>query len=439
MNMRKYWNLALPLAFLGLALGTTACKEDEASADEQTRQELLELDPFGKSSDEGVRFWGIISQLCGDDEMPDEWRTMRFSPKMGFADELDPYTRVVVASDLATAAQRFANLTEAPVDAATTDYEWTDPLVGTLKYHAGSPTDNYLAKVEVNIPQMPTLKKLLYRTHAQAGTNAEFTGTAYYRFGDVVQKAGDLWICVRPPFGPDGIEESLWVTLSPLSGKYIKEVHYHGYYWRLFQNLGKHKEEMEDFAEFVYALQHPAEFFKNLSANAGLRFFHDMNPKHISMNNQWFFASVGKAWRQQGLFQKLFYNTDGILEENGLNLFYNTWGTEFNLPPDYKFYLANYSGPNWKTARYTTVKKNMMTTGIDFLDYSTKGTGKASPGRAYVIRCAKGSELTTGRYHYKTPLAGCTEVYVYNKYFYPQGLSLNTDPEVATEAMYNAR
>ena len=441
MKKNAFLNLMLLTVCAAISVTVSSCKEDGESDEEKARQEMLELDPYGKASEEGVLFWSVIIQLTSTEEMPDDWRTARFNPSIGIADEVDPYTRVVITSDRATAAERFANLTDAPVDETTTDYEWSNDLVGTMKYHAGDDSNYYIAIVDVDIKQMPTLKKIIYRTMAQNGMNAEFSGTAYYRFGDVVQKGSDLWICVRPPFGPEGQEESQWVTVSQLPNRYLKEVNYHGYYWRLFQNLGKHKEEMENFAELVYAMEHSEQFFNNLSRKPSLKFFHDFNVNNTKLNNRWFFACVDKAWKRLGLYEKLFHSANGIQEENGLNLFYNTWKLSVNIPLDYTFYYAKFSGENWKKASYETTKKSAMSTGIDFLEeYSMKGQGSHTPSKAYVIRCALGSELCEGgNYHFKTALVGCTDVYVFNKYFYPQGFDLNNDPEETTEAMFNAR
>ena len=172
-----------------------------------------------------------------------------------------------------------------------------------------------------------------------------------------------------------------------------------------------------------------------------MKFFHDFNVNNTKLNNRWFFACVDKAWKRLGLYEKLFHSANGIQEENGLNLFYNTWKLSVNIPLDYTFYYAKFSGENWKKASYETTKKSAMSTGIDFLEeYSMKGQGSHTPSKAYVIRCALGSELCEGgNYHFKTALAGCTDVYVFNKYFYPQGFDLNNDPEETTEAMFNAR
>lgn len=79
----------------------------------------------------------------------------------------------------------------------------------------------FMAQVEVNIKQMPGLKKIIYYSEEQAGENGAFNGSAYYRFGDVVSKTNadgetEYWICVRPAFGPEKREESHWISVSDL-------------------------------------------------------------------------------------------------------------------------------------------------------------------------------------------------------------------------------
>ena len=133
-----------------------------------------------------------------------------------------------MTNDVATAATRYGDLVGLEIDESTTGYQFSLDGLGSLNYQRGSENDQYLAQVSVDIKQMPHLKKILYQTEKQAGLNASLTGTAYYRFGDVVQdEFGSYWICVRPSFSLEGKGDSHWMSTSfPLPEENI--YHYKG-------------------------------------------------------------------------------------------------------------------------------------------------------------------------------------------------------------------
>ena len=192
--------ILMALLVVGIGMSFASCKEEELTEEEKQQKAEKEMAA-------AQEWWDVVSQLTDVQEFPDEWQKATFEPAIGKASESDPYTRVISTNDLATAAQRFAYLTGAPVDETTADYTWSHKDAGSLTYHAGSTAGTCLAQVDVNLKQMPRLKKILYQTPEQMGENAsgDFSGTAYYRFGDVVKKKRsdgmyDYWICVRPAF-----------------------------------------------------------------------------------------------------------------------------------------------------------------------------------------------------------------------------------------------
>ena len=150
------------LLLVGVSMNLTSCKEDELTDEEKQQQAEQELAV-------AQEWWDVVSQLTDAQELPKDWQKATFEPTIGKALESDPYTRVVSTNDLSPAAQRFAYLTGAPVDETTADYTWSHKDAGSLTYHAGSSAGTYLAQVDVNLKQMPKLKKILYQTPDQMG------------------------------------------------------------------------------------------------------------------------------------------------------------------------------------------------------------------------------------------------------------------------------
>ena len=451
--MKESMNLLLmALLAVGLGMNLTSCKEDEQTEEEKQQQAEQALA-------EAQEWWDVVSQLTDVEDFPADWQTATFEPAVGKASENDPYTRVIATNDLATAAQRFAYLTGAAIDETTADYTWKHKNAGSLTYHAGSPAGTYLAQVDVDLKQMPRLKKILYQTPDQMGenTSGSFSGSAYYRFGDVVKKinsAGtyDYWVCVRPSFSPERKGDSHWVSLSKLPKENIYVKQKDGNAWNLPTKLGESKEHMQNFAEMMYAMLYPVQYFANLIQHPKLKVFHDFNrDDHGKYHNQYFWERVCYAWEREKIFSEVFSMSkddidDYITTGGGLTFLYKgySWWTGWDL----SLWQAHYEGPNLKTATYTTPSKDMH--GVKFnaalfnLDPQNDDDGFFDDDYArYIIRYATGEKLSKdangkGSYDVKVPLSNCEDVYVYNKYFYPGNdgkgqYDLNSAPEVTPE------
>ena len=447
----------LLVALLGLAtvLSLQACTDSEEPDDSQTPEEQ-------RAQAQG--WWDVVSQLTDAQPLPDDdVATATFEPTIGEASETDPYTRIVPTNDLATAAQRFADLVGAStIDEHTAIYTWTYEGAGTLSYQSGSEEDTYLAQVDVALKQMPTLKRILYMTPEQIGQNGSFAGTAYYRFGDVVRKENsegydDYWVCVRPAFGPEGKEDSHWVSLSDLPDENVKTYTYKrtGDRWFLPTGLGNSKEHMENFAEMLAAMHNPEEYFAVLGQDTKMKVFHDFKRNNLQYHNQYFWQRVNKVWNDLGLYEEVFgMNDDRALFEtinrDGLNFIYNGYnGLHFpNVGWNLYLYQASYSGPNLKRSAYTQPYNNVQNMTFNVKDFNVRperfqqffGDTK----RRFVLRYATGKQLCkdangrAGTYNVKTALSNCEDVYVYNKYYFQRTpnkmCDLNQEPEVTVNA-----
>ena len=213
----RFWLMAVLMG--GLSLGFAACSDDDKPTEEQRVEQELS---------DAADFWNVVGQLT-DDVLPDEgWQTATYVPSIGEADGTNSTVRIVQCADAENAAENFADLVGLTygkdITADTPEYTYRHDLVGTLTYRRAS--GETLATVDVDIAQMPGLQQIVYR---QVVENASFSGTAYYRFGDVVAKQNadgqtDYWICVRPAFGPAGKGDSHWITLSKIPSENVKTV-----------------------------------------------------------------------------------------------------------------------------------------------------------------------------------------------------------------------
>ena len=311
MNKKVFnWMLAAALVF-GLSITVTSCKDDD---DEPNREEPTEQEAQQKAS----KFWSVVGQLVSVDDVTEDYEDKTFEATYGIADATNPTTRIVNTNDMKTAAQRFANLVDATgINENTPSYKWSDPDIGSMTY-TRSGTAAEWATVDVDIKAVPGLQKIIYRAGGE-GDNGKFEGKAYYRFGDVVSREvkvkfdekknnddrgtiTEYWICVRPAFGPEGKEDSHWVCVNTVSDKNYK--YYHGsnnfHYW-LPTALKTDKENMQNFAEMLYAICRPQKWYDNVNEKhtdgklwgfSGVPFFADFKKANLYLHNQYFWKKV---------------------------------------------------------------------------------------------------------------------------------------------------
>jgi len=447
--MKKTTNwMLMALLTVGLGMNLASCKEDEMSEEEK---EWQKSDPYGKGSEEALDFWTVISQLTDLQTLPNDWKTATFEPTIGTASETDPYTRIVVVQDVAEAIAAYScliGLAESLPD-YTSGNNYSNNRVGTLNY-ARSRDGQSVATVEVNIKQLPKLKKIVYMTPEQIGDNASLTGSAYYHFGDVVSRVRpedgetEYWICVNPASHLTGKTVSHWISVSDLPAKNV-------YTWTRSDEVDvvlptaicSKYTYIHDFAELVYALTHPDQYFANLGQNTSLTIFSGFSRKNLNYINKWYFARIDRAWQEKGLYSQVLYTTnDELKNRQELDIFCK--GYSWVMGKTGTLYTYTYSGPNWKTATWTKRTYDFKDTSkppfnIHLWGIAGKGNSNWEPHNAYVVRYATGEmlcKMAGAAYDWKTALSGCTDVYVYNKYFYPELPShqydLNKEPEILT-------
>ena len=439
-TMKKLMNLLLLAALVcGLGLSVTSCKDDDDDnkSEEQQQQEQAE-----KAS----KFWSVVGQLVSSDSYTADYADKTFEPTYGIAESDGSLTRIVETNDMQTAARRFADLVGASIDENTPTYTWSDSEVGTLAYTRGGSANEW-ATVDVSIKQVPRLRKIIYRQGGE-GTNGDFPGKAYYRFGDVVSRTlsngkVEYWICVRPAFGPEKKGDSHWVCLNYLPAKNIFNYAYQSKSWTVPTGIGKDKENMQNLAEMLYAMCNPTEWEDNantlhtdgkLWGFSGLPIFADFSKANVMYHNQYFWQKVADGWEKNKIAERAMNIEMGVLYDimyrghQGLHLLYEgySWWTKTSW--NCTLYEASYTNgqkneeKNLHHAEYKEVKKRMEDIKFDctlmgattdnymqFFDNDRK--------YRWVVRHATGADLNGGSDPSPTaPLQGAGVKTVYRYY-----------------------
>ena len=427
---------------MGLGMGVASCSDSDKN---ENKQGGGEDEPQVVNEQEELG-WTLISQLTDEATAPAGWMDKTFEPTIGKAVDGDPYTRVVATNDVETAAARFAELAGNPAGFSEimTGYSYSLEGVGKLTYKRGSATEPYLAQVDVDLKQVPHLKRILYQTPEQQGNNGSFDGAAYYRFGDVVKDGqGSYWVCVRPSFGPEGKGDSHWISVStPLPDENTYHYNYKGTDYYLPTGLGKSLEHMQNLCEMLYAMIYPDKWLSNLSSSPRPKFFHDFDfSKNYKYHNIYFWKRVAEAWEanDQALYAKVFKCSKEKLQaamddpDKGLNFVYNgySWKTGWNGGV-YHAQFTNGTGKESNMHKMKddgAVKKYLKDMPVDF----RQGPDEKffDDGRLrFILRYKTGKQLGGGKYHEKTAISNVVGEYVYNEM---HKVNLNDNPEVTTQ------
>ncbi|MBO6143713.1 MAG: hypothetical protein J6O54_00450 [Prevotella sp.] len=434
--MKQKLNFWLVIALVcGFAVSITSCKDDDkdennepsnGKTDEQVEQDLADA----------AMFWSVVGQLT-DTPMPDDWKNATYEPAIGQPDGTNSAIRIVSCADEETAAARAADLLGADITTETADYTYQNDIVGTLTYRKTGGSS--LATVDVSIKQMPGLSQIVYKTPEQMGQNASFSGTAYYRFGDVVSKVNadgktDYWICVRPAFSPAGKGDTHWISVSRLPNANKKNPGskvIEGVKLLLPTSLCTNKTHMQNLAELLYAMTHPTEWDENLRVNKGyqkLKYFGDFTyEKRYKFFNNDIFERVAEGWTNIGLFKEIFGLTQQELsqhlEQKGLSLVTGNAtqsGNNITLP------IFRFENTNLKTLKDFKTTSSWSSRAFNIDSLMKKGyiddpliVGATTDDRYWVCRYATGATLAQGAeaggfdVHKKLP--NCEDVFVYNR------------------------
>ena len=450
------------------------------SSEEQKRQ----------SVEKNRQFWDIVGKLVDLDSITPDYEGKTFTPAIGEPSDDDPTTRIVAVNSLIAAVNRYNNLTGEKVDENTTSHDFSLKDVGSLNYR--KVTDNTAwAIVDVNIPAIPTLSRIIYRSPEQGDTNGSVgdNGSAYYRFGDVIKRTRaeddniEYWICVRPAFGPEGKGESHWVSVSPLPESnlwpYCNDgapfTASNGMNYSLPYNLRDDTEWMQDFAELLFAIHHPVTWNNNIENNYsegwfgpnGQLMFHDFHKDKKQYHNVAFWDNVRRGWEQKNVYKTVFGKDQAYFSQitssggAGLYCLYDgySWWTLFENSPT--LYQAHYSPDsddlkklNMYNVTYSKVSHQVVEPddpepgddnfSLDFYaarsyqqPYFVKKEFFGDNHPRWIIRYATGKELATdGKWNAQFQMVGCEDVYRYYSDILPDK-NLTQEPEITPTAPDN--
>jgi len=340
------------------------------------------LDPEEKESgaSESSAFWGVVGQLVDYRDITSDYKGKTFTAIIGSPDNGDESVRIVSVNTLAAAVERFNNLTDAGITETTATKVWRDGKIGSLTWNLSSDNTSW-ATVDVNIPSVPGLHKIIYRSPEQGDTNGSVGdgGSAYYRFGDVIKQVREdhiteYWICVRPAFGPEKKGDAHFVSVSVLPEENIwpynsSKAEQKGKPWvasnrmeyAFPDNIRKDNEWTQDLVEMLYAIMYPEQWHTNIINNSGtgtfggptgLPIFGGFHSNQIQYHNVEFWKGVQRQWKSKNLVRDLFgvtyeelesaINPDN-LEAAGLHFLYYGYGWSTTLSNKPKLYQVHYT------------------------------------------------------------------------------------------------
>ncbi len=468
MNKKHFnWLFAAALLF-SLTLSVTSCKDDDNDTNSTQKQEQ-------EAQEEASKFWRVVGQLISVDDATEDYEGKIFEPTYGLEDETNPLTRIVSVNDMQSAAQWFADLIDAKdINENTESYNWSDPEIGTMTYTKGGTPENW-ATVDVDIKAVPHLKKIVYRVGG-IGENGTVKGKAYYRFGDVIsrqvevvyntKKNGDqrgtiteYWICVRPSFGPEDKGDSHWVCVNTVSDKNYK--YYKGSnkteYWLPYA-LKYDKKNTQNFAEMLYAICFPEQWYTNANENhidklfgfSGVPIFGDFTKNYLQYHNQYFWQNVQLGWEKTHVVEKALNlpsltNLVETIQRNGIRVLYNGYHWVFLTSWECELYEAIFTNGTAKeelNMHHLELKehdKDMRDIKFDVREMGQKFDNYAAyfgnDGKyRWTIRCATGKELAkNGKYDPQQQINGVTDVYRYYRDVV-NTTDLQEDPEITKES-----
>ena len=333
------------------------------------RQEPQEFDEGGNVVSKEDRFWAVVGQLVSPDSYTADYKGKTFRPAIGVPEDGDESVRVVLVNSPYAAASHYNDIVRANIDEDTRTHTFYDPEVGTLEWNLDG-SGKYWATVDVSIAAIPSLRQIVFRSPQQGDSNGSVgdDGSAWYRFGDVIQRQRDgiteYWVCIRPAFGKEGKGDSHWMSVSPLPDEniwpYYKEgkpfTASNGFDYSLPWKVGSSATYMQVLAEMLYAIYFPHEWHTNCTNYStesmfgnpsGLPIFKDFHVSRLKWHNEAFWTNVQTAWKKLGVCKTVFGITDNemmaaLKSPEGIFFLYDTssWTTSFSNKP--KVYQAQY-------------------------------------------------------------------------------------------------
>ena len=243
-------------------------------------------------TEEAKAAYNWLINMTNVEEFTDDWASKTYEPTIGVESKNDANTRVVVVANIDYARMNFSSISGIDPDMLSSTQSQTIDGVGTITWTPSAKGANNLATVDVNTKLIPHLSRIVYCTTDQVGANgSDFEGTAYFRFGDVIEDSeGYYWVCVKPAFGTGSApqQQGVWINVinrDPENGKGLDgrvppipdnnicsdyNEKYNGNTILLPTKLKSTKEMTHNLANLVWALLDPESYEENIDDGIGL-------------------------------------------------------------------------------------------------------------------------------------------------------------------------
>ena len=192
-------------SLLALSLTFTSCKDDDS---EQLPDNGSTVE--GLETNEETILRHLIRRWADANELQTGWQGKTYEATEGNAyDEKNTTVRSVCVRTLEGADEYAIDvLSPLGIDFEHPDgFTYNDAAVGSVAYKHTPDGGNVLATIDVNIKQMPGLRRLelIKEPPVNAG------GTRYYNMGDIIKYKGAYYLCVSDHiYG----EKSRWITFD---------------------------------------------------------------------------------------------------------------------------------------------------------------------------------------------------------------------------------
>ena len=334
-----FWLMALLIG--GISMAVTSCKDDDKDNNGGNGDDTeVVLGPTETEQAQDAYTW--LNMLTDIGEFTDDWASKTYEPTIGIPSPTQPTARIVVVADLDLAKDHFSGLANIEFNKLSTSQTVTIEGVGSMTWTPSAEGADNLAVVDVNTKLIPHLSRIIYCTSEQVGDNGSFKGTAYYRFGDVVEdNQGFYWVCVRPQFGTGtGAQNSYcwWICIfnrDPVNGKSsegkVPEIpynniqrdwdnKYNGNTILLPWKLNSENDDVHYLSNLIWALLDPEAYHKTVGKGdeaIGLGGY------EYQYHGVKFLKRVNEQWKQNHIWEKLFNRTyEQMKQFKKLNFFY---------------------------------------------------------------------------------------------------------------------
>ena len=439
------WTL-MAAVVLGLGMSVSSCKDDDK--DDNKSQQPAELaDPL--DTDEARVAWRWLSQLTQTESLTNDWATKTYEPTVGIASENNDLTRIVICTDMDDARQHFASLADIEMDQLSSVQTVSQSGVGKMTWTPSKSGAQNLAEVSVDSKLLPKLAKIVYCTKEQMGANGflwdTVKGTAYYRFGDVVQDLqGYYWVCVRPSFEEGDKEDSHWINVINCSesgafdgknvpipqeniySKYNNFDKYNKQTILLPTKLKYDRKHIYNLCNLIWAMLKPAEYESVAeSSGKGLGGF------KYTYHSKKFIENVRNFWDKSDensytVWNKVFgYNRGRMEGATSLNFFYQGYKWWFgNEATFWKYKSEGYQSKMTGSESDDKVQYDVVNDGFDITYFAGKSDADSKPydrnsgsSLSWVVRYKTGKDLAgSGVYKYNQAIPNMNPVCRYNQY-----------------------